>query len=435
MVAAAAPTCRAPSCSPSACAPRIEALDCRCSTGAATAARDRQPRRRGLPAVAPRTRTRWWPRPTPRSTRPSGREEPRAVRDAPDARPLGSAGMGLLDDAIREHLELKRRAGADPERVARLEQRGARSARRERRRPRSPSPRRGAERRLRAPEPEPEPTVAGAPRSSAPPPSRRSPSRTPEPRRRERRADEPDRSLADDRAERRLAADAPSSRSPSAEDARPGAAAADTARRGGRGRRARGDAGLPAGDAGARPALVRAAPAARLRLRPIAAASRCTWLDVFTAEPLAGQRARRRPRRRRARRRDDAALRARDAPVGDDLRAAPEPSAPTTATASSRSTRELPFAGHPSLGTAVAVAPRARRARRPATSSRRSAGLQPIDVELDGAARPRVDAAGARRLRRRADRARVLGSRRARARRAPIRDAAAAARLAPASRS
>ena len=29
--------------------------------------------------------------------------------------------MGLLDDAIREHLELKRRRGADPDEVARLE--------------------------------------------------------------------------------------------------------------------------------------------------------------------------------------------------------------------------------------------------------------------------------------------------------------------------
>ena len=29
--------------------------------------------------------------------------------------------MGLLDDAIREHLELKRRHGADPEEVARQE--------------------------------------------------------------------------------------------------------------------------------------------------------------------------------------------------------------------------------------------------------------------------------------------------------------------------
>ncbi|CAB4913793.1 unannotated protein [freshwater metagenome] len=30
--------------------------------------------------------------------------------------------MGLLDDAIREHLELKRRSGADPDVVARLEE-------------------------------------------------------------------------------------------------------------------------------------------------------------------------------------------------------------------------------------------------------------------------------------------------------------------------
>ena len=30
--------------------------------------------------------------------------------------------MGLLDDAIREHLELKRKHGADPEDVARQEQ-------------------------------------------------------------------------------------------------------------------------------------------------------------------------------------------------------------------------------------------------------------------------------------------------------------------------
>ena len=29
--------------------------------------------------------------------------------------------MGLLDDAIREHLDLKRRSGADPTEVERLE--------------------------------------------------------------------------------------------------------------------------------------------------------------------------------------------------------------------------------------------------------------------------------------------------------------------------
>ncbi len=38
--------------------------------------------------------------------------------------------MGLLDDAIREHLELKRRAGADPQEVARQEQEALGPARR-----------------------------------------------------------------------------------------------------------------------------------------------------------------------------------------------------------------------------------------------------------------------------------------------------------------
>jgi hypothetical protein len=39
--------------------------------------------------------------------------------------------MGLLDDAIREHLELKRRHGADPGEIARLEQEALGPARRE----------------------------------------------------------------------------------------------------------------------------------------------------------------------------------------------------------------------------------------------------------------------------------------------------------------
>jgi hypothetical protein len=38
--------------------------------------------------------------------------------------------MGLLDDAIREHLELKRRSGADPNEVARQEQEALGPARR-----------------------------------------------------------------------------------------------------------------------------------------------------------------------------------------------------------------------------------------------------------------------------------------------------------------
>ena len=39
--------------------------------------------------------------------------------------------MGLLDDAIREHLDLKRRRGADPSEVARLEQEALGPVRRE----------------------------------------------------------------------------------------------------------------------------------------------------------------------------------------------------------------------------------------------------------------------------------------------------------------
>jgi hypothetical protein len=77
--------------------------------------------------------------------------------------------MGLLDDAIREHLELKRRRGADSEEVTRQEQEalgapqraefaGARPADDEPAAVEAPAP----EREL-APEPEPEPEPAPAP--------------------------------------------------------------------------------------------------------------------------------------------------------------------------------------------------------------------------------------------------------------------------------
>ena len=95
--------------------------------------------------------------------------------------------------------------------------------------------------------------------------------------------------------------------------------------------------------------------------------------------PAAGrQRARGRPRRRRPRRRDHARLRARDAAVGDDVRAVTGPG-PQGADYRNRifmMTGEIPFAGHPSLGTAAAVA-RARGERerdlRPADASRAAA--------------------------------------------------------------
>src|SRR4051795_5282470 len=60
----------------------------------------------------------------PRSTRPSGRARTRSSA-------LGSLwGMGLLDDAIREHLELKRSHGADPGEIAQLEREAFGPARR-----------------------------------------------------------------------------------------------------------------------------------------------------------------------------------------------------------------------------------------------------------------------------------------------------------------
>src|ERR1043166_8891000 len=52
----------------------------------------------------------------PRCTGPSA-----PGRTRPSGRASLLTAMGLLDDAIREHLELKRRHGADPQEVARQE--------------------------------------------------------------------------------------------------------------------------------------------------------------------------------------------------------------------------------------------------------------------------------------------------------------------------
>ena len=161
--------------------------------------------------------------------------------------------MGLLDDAIREHLELKRKHGADPDDVARQEQRGARP-RACATSSRSPSGRRGRRRRPRA--------------------GRRSPSRT--------GAASPSRAAVDElpEGEPGIPEEPPAPRSAPGYDEDPwldeeprrgprrrGAAAAPAApRRRRRGGRAGGDAGVPPGDAGARPPVVRAEAAARLRL-------------------------------------------------------------------------------------------------------------------------------------------------------------------------
>jgi hypothetical protein len=94
--------------------------------------------------------------------------------------------MGLLDDAIREHLELKRRHGANPEEVARQENealgesRRAEFARPEGAEPLTPAPEPEAEappveeaaapESVAEPEPEPEPVPEFEPAAEAPPP-------------------------------------------------------------------------------------------------------------------------------------------------------------------------------------------------------------------------------------------------------------------------
>src|SRR5881227_766678 len=64
-------------------------------------------------------------RPIVPSTRPSARartEPSRGASEQPTCPVAGSlCAMGLLDEAIREHLDLKRRRGADPTEVERAE--------------------------------------------------------------------------------------------------------------------------------------------------------------------------------------------------------------------------------------------------------------------------------------------------------------------------
>lgn len=109
-----------------------------------------------------------------------------------------------------------------------------------------------------------------------------------------------------------------------------------------------------------------------------------TWLDVFTSEPLAG----------------NGLAVVHDADALDDaamLAFARETKQSETTFVQSGDagcdyrnriwmlTGELPMAGHPSLGTAVAIA--RRRGERSASYVQRTpAGLQPVDVELDGLA-------------------------------------------------
>ncbi len=231
--------------------------------------------------------------------------------------------MGLLDDAIREHLELKRRSGADPNEVARQEQEALGPARRgpeplEVTRPpvagpeaidpeaaqldddvpefepagHEPEP--AVEWEPAEPEPAYEPSLPPRPESSVPEPEPE-PEPDPEPRAGARARAEPARrpSRSPSRSTRRhrrstsppSPSTPPTSRRPSGDripphrpsrrvgSRRPGRAARAGARAG-RGGRAGGDARLPPGDARARPAVVRAASPARLRLRRLTVACR-----------------------------------------------------------------------------------------------------------------------------------------------------------------
>jgi trans-2,3-dihydro-3-hydroxyanthranilate isomerase len=131
--------------------------------------------------------------------------------------------------------------------------------------------------------------------------------------------------------------------------------------------------------------VVRAEAAARLRLGPLngLGAHRLTWLDVFTATPLTGN--------------GLAVVHDADALSEDVMHAfARETKLSETSFIQSAeapgadyrhriwmTTGEIPFAGHPSLGAAAAVAC-ARRERRATYVQQTRPGLQPIEVESDG---------------------------------------------------
>lgn len=109
-----------------------------------------------------------------------------------------------------------------------------------------------------------------------------------------------------------------------------------------------------------------------------------TWLDVFTAEPLTGNGL---AVVHDADGLDEATMLAfaRETKLSETtfVQAATEPGADYRNRIFTQR-GEIPFAGHPSLGTAVAVA-RARGESRAAYVQQTHAGLQPVEVELDGA--------------------------------------------------
>ena len=351
----------------------------------------------------------------------AGGEEPHGPRPA-GGRPATSItcpGMGLLDDAIREHLELKRKHGADPTEVARQE-REALGSGRVPPRPADPDA---------APEAEPVAASGGLALDDVPPAlpeDEAPPLREPEPEPRfeepleeetriqEPRIDEPRGGVGVHAGRGRPRARARHRLDPPAGHRRPAARRRPRARprtrtcsRRRRSSCRRRPSTTGSGSSSARPRT----STSRARGRPRPHLARRVHVDAADRQPARG-----RPRRRRPRRRDDARLRTRDAALGDDVRAGQ----PDVAGADYRNRifmmrGELPFAGHPSLGTAVAVA-RARGERTASYVQQTPAGLQPIDVELgSGERRAGVDAPGAGDVRGRCSiPAEVLAARRAR---------------------
>ena len=190
--------------------------------------------------------------------------------------------MGLLDDAIREHLELKRRRGADPEEVARQEHealgRAPQRARRAPARSRPPTARGAAPRRRRA---------AGRGRRRRRPraraarrPDRRAGARARAARRPTAPARRADGAWLEDAAERaRARAEPPSERRPRAASRPPRSRRARTCsrRRPTSSRRRRSTTG--SGSSRSRRATSTSTGSR---------GTRYTLLDVFTGQPLAG---------------------------------------------------------------------------------------------------------------------------------------------------
>ena len=298
--------------------------------------------------------------------------------------------MGLLDDAIREHLELKKRRGADPAEVAKQEREAlgpigagaaaapavaepeadlapydddepgsrtstrAPSARPSRSRSRTYEPRAGSRARAGAASP----AARGRRRR------RRRPRRRPRARRAAARSTSPPSSTRS-RTWRTCAARRPRRPRTSSPPTRPPRPRTSSTRRPSSSRRRRSTTG--SGSSSAR----RATSISEHRL---------TWLDVFTRTPLTGNQL--------------AVVHDADG-VSDDtmLAFARETRLSETTFVQSSSEgadyrcriwmtrRELPFAGHPSLGTAVAVA-LARGDREVGYVQQTRAGLQPIEVEV-----------------------------------------------------